>query len=85
VTEQTVELEPSGTALADVVAVARHGARVRLAPAALAAIEESRRAVEELARAATPAYGISTGFGALATRRMPRAWGHRSRPRWSGR
>jgi histidine ammonia-lyase len=71
VTEETVDLNPSGTTLADVVAVARRGARVVLTPAALAAIEESRRAVEVLASAATPAYGISTGFGALATRHIP--------------
>ena len=70
-TEETVDLNPSGTTLADAVAVARRGARVVLTPAALAAIEESRRAVEVLASAATPAYGISTGFGALATRHIP--------------
>jgi histidine ammonia-lyase len=38
---------------------------------ALAAIERARAVVEELAAAPTPAYGISTGFGALATRHIP--------------
>jgi histidine ammonia-lyase len=74
VTEQTTQetkLGPSGTTLADVVAVARQGAVVRLTPAALEAIGQSRRAVEELASAPTPAYGISTGFGALATVHIP--------------
>ena len=56
---------------ADVVAVARHGAEVRLADEAVAAIEASRTHVEALAAAVTPAYGISTGFGALATRHIP--------------
>ncbi len=55
----------------DVVAVARDGAAVVLGPDALAAIERSREAVEKLAAAPTPAYGISTGFGALATRHIP--------------
>ncbi len=53
------------------VAVARHGAPVELGPDAVAAIERSRAAVEELAAAPTPSYGISTGFGALATRHIP--------------
>jgi histidine ammonia-lyase len=55
----------------DVVAVAREGVPVRLSEAALAAIDRARAVVEELAQAPTPAYGISTGFGALATRHIP--------------
>lgn len=52
----------------EVVAVARHGAAVELAEEAVAAIEASRAHVEALARSGRPVYGISTGFGALATR-----------------
>ena len=55
----------------EVVAVARDGAPVRLTDEALAAIARARATVDELAAAATPAYGISTGFGALATRHIP--------------
>jgi histidine ammonia-lyase len=55
----------------DVLAVARHGAAVELTEEAVAAVERSRAAVEKLADAPTPAYGISTGFGALATRHIP--------------
>ncbi len=55
----------------EVVAVARHGAGVRLGDDALAAMARAREVVEELAAATTPAYGISTGFGALATRHIP--------------
>ncbi|HEY2880718.1 histidine ammonia-lyase [Nocardioides sp.] len=55
----------------DVVAVARGEARVELTDEALAAIDRARAVVEELAAAPTPAYGISTGFGALATRHIP--------------
>ena len=54
-----------------VVAVARGGAGVRLGEEALAAIDRARAVVEELAAADTPAYGVSTGFGALATRHIP--------------
>jgi histidine ammonia-lyase len=55
----------------DVVAVARDGAPVELGVDAVEAIGRAREAVEVLAAAATPAYGISTGFGALATRHIP--------------
>ncbi len=55
----------------ELVAVARDGAAVELTSDAVAAIEQARKAVEELAAAPTPAYGISTGFGALATRHIP--------------
>lgn len=56
---------------ADVVAVARGGAGVRLGDEALAAIDRARAAVEVLAAGERPAYGVSTGFGALATRHIP--------------
>ncbi|MEJ3403633.1 histidine ammonia-lyase [Rathayibacter sp. YIM 133350] len=53
--------------IADVVAVARHDAPVILDPAALEAVAASRRIVDALADDPAPHYGISTGFGALAT------------------
>lgn len=55
----------------DVVAVARDGAGVELGSDAQAAILRARAVVEELAGGPTPTYGISTGFGALATRHIP--------------
>ena len=55
----------------EVLAVCRGGAPVRLTEESLRAIERSRATVEALASAPTPAYGISTGFGALATRHIP--------------
>lgn len=55
----------------EVVAVARHGAAVRLSDEALAAVDRARKVVDELAESPTPAYGVSTGFGALATRHIP--------------
>jgi histidine ammonia-lyase len=55
----------------DVVAVARHGAGVTLGDDALDALGRSREVVEHLAVADVPYYGVSTGFGALATRHIP--------------
>ncbi|MGH3358277.1 MAG: aromatic amino acid lyase, partial [Nocardioidaceae bacterium] len=55
---------------ADVVAVARRGTAVELDSAAVKAIETSRAVIETRAGSTTPAYGISTGFGALATRHI---------------
>ena len=66
-----VEVSTGPLTFAEVVAVARDGARVRLSDDAIAAIERSRGVVEQLAAAETPSYGISTGFGALATRHIP--------------
>ncbi|MFD3564784.1 histidine ammonia-lyase [Streptomyces sp. NPDC058686] len=57
--------------VADVVSVARHGARVTLTHEALGEIAQSRKVVENLANDVVPHYGVSTGFGALATRHIP--------------
>ena len=55
----------------EVVAVARGGAAVRLSDEARTAVARAREVVVALAAAPTPAYGVSTGFGALATRHIP--------------
>ena len=55
---------------ADVLAVARHGAAVTVAADALVEVRRSRAVVEALADDDRPHYGISTGFGALATRHI---------------
>ena len=68
---QTVELGVSGLRLADVVAVARHGAKIAISDEALAAMQQTREKVEQLASGDEPVYGISTGFGALAQRHIP--------------
>jgi histidine ammonia-lyase len=54
----------------EVVAVARGAAGVRIDDQALEEVAKSRAAVEALAQADTPHYGVSTGFGALATRHI---------------
>ncbi|WP_091731560.1 histidine ammonia-lyase [Nocardioides scoriae] len=66
-----VEVGVGAVAPADVLAVARDGARIELTADALEAVDRARAAVDELAASATPVYGISTGFGALATRHIP--------------
>ncbi|WP_205857309.1 aromatic amino acid lyase, partial [Phytoactinopolyspora endophytica] len=49
----------------------RHGAAVTLADDAQAAIQASRGVITELAADDAAHYGVSTGFGALATRHIP--------------
>jgi histidine ammonia-lyase len=56
----------------EIVAVAREGAGVILCPDAENEIEASRKVVEALADDDVPHYGVSTGFGALAARHIPR-------------
>ncbi|TFD64431.1 histidine ammonia-lyase [Cryobacterium ruanii] len=51
----------------DVIAVARHNARVILDPASLTQVAATRTIIDALAADTEPHYGISTGFGALAT------------------
>lgn len=67
----SVSVDVGPLSFSDVVAVARDGAPVELSAAALAAIARARDVVEALAAAPTPSYGVSTGFGALATRHIP--------------
>jgi histidine ammonia-lyase len=55
----------------DVVAVARDGAAVVLADEALTEIARTRAVIDALAEDTRPHYGVSTGFGALATRQIP--------------
>ncbi len=56
---------------AEVEAVAREGAQVVLAPEVLERLTATRAHVDALAAGEIPTYGISTGFGALATRHIP--------------
>lgn len=68
---QTVTVAVGPLTVEEVVAVARDARPVELAPAALEAMADSRAVVEALADDARPHYGISTGFGALATKHIP--------------
>ncbi|WP_329460146.1 histidine ammonia-lyase [Streptomyces sp. NBC_01497] len=66
----TVVVGTSGVTAQDVVAVARQGARVELDTGALDALAAARAVVDALAAKPEPVYGVSTGFGALATRHI---------------
>ncbi len=68
---QSVSVGVGPVTEAEVVAVARDGAGVTLAEDARAAIAAARKIVDELADDSSAHYGISTGFGALATRHIP--------------
>jgi histidine ammonia-lyase len=70
-THDVVAIGSSPLTGAEVVAVARGGARVALDDASRTAIERARATVEELVAQETPVYGLSTGFGALAVRHIP--------------
>jgi histidine ammonia-lyase len=65
---------PVGTGplpFADVVAVARDGAPIEIAPESWVEVRRTRAVIEALADDVAPHYGVSTGFGALATRHIP--------------
>ncbi|MFI5944543.1 histidine ammonia-lyase [Streptomyces uncialis] len=66
----TVVVGTSGTTAADVIAVARDNARVELSGEAETALAAARAVVDDLAARPEPVYGVSTGFGALATRHI---------------
>ena len=68
-TEQIV-ISTAGMTFDDVVAVARHHARVVISDASIAAMAKSRAVVDAYAAAEEPVYGVSTGFGALANRHI---------------
>ena len=65
-----VLLGSSGVTPADVLAVARVNAQVVIDDSARAAVAAARAVIDELAAAPIPAYGVSTGFGALANRHI---------------
>ena len=66
----TILLDGPGVTIADVVAVARDDEVVELTDSALERMAAARAIVEDLA-GGEPAYGISTGFGAMATVSIP--------------
>jgi Aromatic amino acid lyase len=59
----TIMLNGSDLTVTQVVAVARHGEAVALAPAAIAAMGQARTVVQEVLRTGEPVYGLTTGVG----------------------
>ncbi|MBI5200801.1 MAG: aromatic amino acid lyase, partial [Elusimicrobia bacterium] len=56
--------------LSDLVEIARHGRSVRFAPGARARVAAARKLLLKRASEAEPVYGVNTGFGELASRRI---------------
>ena len=52
---------------ADLVRVARHRAKVTLSSEVVARLAKQREAIDAMVKSGTPVYGLSTGFGSLAT------------------
>jgi histidine ammonia-lyase len=67
-----VEIDGSRLTLTDVVNVARYGEKVTLSSAGYEAIQVSRHNLETIVATDRPVYGINTGFGIFADRRIPR-------------
>lgn len=67
----TVTLDGRSLSIADVVSVARHGARVAVDGAAGRRAQASRATVERAAAGDGAVYGLNTGFGKLASVRVP--------------
>ncbi len=68
---QTVSIDGEGLTIAEIVAVARHGARVKLTSTAREAMHTSHTWVEDIINRGEPVYGINTGFGIFAEQRIP--------------
>jgi histidine ammonia-lyase len=59
----TISLNGSDLTVTQVVAVARHGEPVALAPEAIAAMRRSRAVVQDVLAGGEPVYGLTTGVG----------------------
>ena len=67
---QTVSIDGEHLTIEEIVAVARDGAKVTLSPVAREAIHTSHRWVEDIIASGAPVYGINTGFGVFAEKRI---------------
>ena len=62
----SITIDGESLTIENIVAVARKGACVALAPSAKEAIQRSRKWVEEIIARCDPVYGINTGFGVFS-------------------
>jgi histidine ammonia-lyase len=69
---RTLRVDAGPMGREQVVAVARGQARVELPETVLKNLAATRQHIDALAEADKPVYGVSTGFGALAVRHIPR-------------
>ncbi len=68
---QPIVIDGDHLTIEEIVAVARDGAEVSLSPNARKAVAKSRSIVESIIERGEPVYGINTGFGIFADRRIP--------------
>jgi histidine ammonia-lyase len=66
-----VEIDGNHLTLEDVVVVSRNGEKVRISALGRAAIKASRERLENIIARDRPVYGINTGFGIFADKRIP--------------
>ncbi|MEM7229035.1 MAG: histidine ammonia-lyase [Planctomycetota bacterium] len=69
-TTDAIRLTGAPLTVREIVAVARHGARVELDPTAAARIAAARAPIERIAVSEDAVYGINTGFGSLSRVRI---------------
>ncbi len=84
----TIRLNGSDLTVTQVVAVARHGEAVALAPGAIAAMSRARAVVQDVLAGGEPVYGLTTGVGERkaflldpAERQRFNSWSSSSTPR----
>jgi len=63
---KTIFLGIDGMTLADLVAAARYGAKIKLAPESEKKIRQTRKLVDQWVAEGKTIYGVTTGFGALS-------------------
>lgn len=66
-----IKIDGENLSIEEIVAVARHGAKVELALSACKAIRRSHGWVEDIVERGDPVYGVNTGFGIFAEHRIP--------------
>ena len=62
----TITIDDRPLELADLLAVARHGARVELGPHSASGLEASGGLIDQWVRQGRAIYGVTTGFGAMS-------------------
>ncbi len=67
---KTVTINSSGISFEDVIAIARQNAQIVISADAISGMQRTRDQVEGLAQGEVAVYGISTGFGALASKHI---------------
>ncbi len=63
--EKTIVLDGNSLKLEDVVSVARHNAKVSIAPESEQVVNDSRKIIDKIVEDKRVVYGVNTGFGSL--------------------